>query len=90
VSFEELRSLGIENPAVLAYELDLVGMPIERVHRYDAPGRAVPVGVRIEEPDATPVTLVQSPRPRYPPGPQSHACAGAGARTRLGSSPGPA
>ena len=70
MSFEELRSLGIDNPAVLAYELDLVGMPIERVHRYDAPGRAVPVGVRIEEPDATPATLVHSPRPRYPPRPQ--------------------
>jgi hypothetical protein len=51
VSFAELRSLGIENPAVLAYELDLVGMPIERVHRDDAPGRGVPVGVRIEEGD---------------------------------------
>jgi hypothetical protein len=70
VSFEELRSHGIENPAVLAYELDLVGMPIERVHRYDAPGRAVPVGVRIGEPDATPATLVQSARPRYPPPPR--------------------
>jgi hypothetical protein len=49
VSFEELRSLGIENPAVLCYELDLIGVPIARVNRYVAPGRAVPVGVRIEE-----------------------------------------
>jgi hypothetical protein len=48
VSFEELRSLGIENPAVLCYELDLIGVPIARVNRYVA-GRAVPVGVRIDE-----------------------------------------
>ena len=43
VSFEELRSLGIENPAVLCYELDLVGVPITRVHRYEGPGHAVPL-----------------------------------------------
>jgi hypothetical protein len=48
VSFEELRSLGIENPAVLCYELDLVGVPVTRVYHYPAPGRAVPVGVRVE------------------------------------------
>jgi hypothetical protein len=50
VSFEELRSLGIENPAVLCYELDLQGMSIDRVHRYVAPGQAVAVGVRLNEP----------------------------------------
>ena len=54
VSFEELRSLGIENPAVLCYELDLVGVPVTRVYHYPAPGHAVPVGVRIEPGDAPP------------------------------------
>jgi hypothetical protein len=57
VSFEELRSLGIENPAVLCYELELVGIPIARVHRYEGPGRAVPVGVRIEESGDAPEAL---------------------------------
>jgi hypothetical protein len=33
VSFEELRARGIENPAVLCYELELVGMPIDRVRQ---------------------------------------------------------
>lgn len=49
VSFDELRSVGIENPAVLCYELDLVGISIARVHRYEAPGHAVSLGVRIDE-----------------------------------------
>ena len=54
VSFEELRSLGIENPAVLCYELDLVGVPVTRVYHYPAPGRAVPVGVRVEPRETSP------------------------------------
>ena len=54
VSFEELRSLGIENPAVLCYELDLVGVPVTRVYHYPAPGRAVPVGVRVEPGESSP------------------------------------
>jgi hypothetical protein len=54
VSFEELRSLGIENPAVLCYELDLVGVPVTRVYHYPAPGRAVPVGVRVEPGETSP------------------------------------
>ncbi|HSZ05289.1 MAG TPA: hypothetical protein VK778_08805 [Solirubrobacteraceae bacterium] len=33
VSFEELRARGIENPAVLCYELELVGMSIDRVRQ---------------------------------------------------------
>jgi hypothetical protein len=63
VSFEELRSLGIENPAVLCYELDLIGVPIARVNRYVA-GRAVPVGVRIDE--SVPAEYAIEPRtPRW-------------------------
>jgi hypothetical protein len=64
VSFEELRSLGIENPAVLCYELDLIGVPIARVNRYVAPGRAVPVGVRIEESAAAEYAVEPKP-PRW-------------------------
>jgi hypothetical protein len=63
VSFEELRSLGIENPAVLCYELDLVGVPVTRVYHYPAPGRAVPVGVRVEPGE-------NSPEAAEPPGPR--------------------
>jgi hypothetical protein len=62
VSFEELRSLGIENPAVLCYELDLVGVPITRVYHYPAPGHAVPVGVRIE-PEETSPEAAERPEP---------------------------
>jgi hypothetical protein len=63
VSFEELRSLGIENPAVLCYELDLIGVPIARVNRYVA-GRAVPVGVRIDE--SVPADYAREPKtPRW-------------------------
>jgi hypothetical protein len=61
VSFEELRQLGIENPAVLCYELDLQGMPIDRVHRYAAPGRAVAVGVRLAQ--SADGVVAQPPRP---------------------------
>jgi hypothetical protein len=64
VSFEELRSLGIENPAVLCYELDLIGVPIARVNRYIAPGRAVPVGVRIAE-SAAAEYAIEPKRPRW-------------------------
>jgi hypothetical protein len=60
VSFDELRSLGIENPAVLCYELDLIGVPIARVNRYVA-GRAVPVGVRIDE--SVPADYALEPKP---------------------------
>jgi hypothetical protein len=51
VSFDELRSEGIENPAVLCYELEVAGLRIARVHRRDASGRAPLVGVRLEEPE---------------------------------------
>ena len=41
VSFEELRRQGIESPAVLAYELEIAGLPIAHVQRL-APGDARP------------------------------------------------
>jgi hypothetical protein len=63
VSFDELRSLGIENPAVLCYELDAVGIPIARVHRYEGPGHAVPLGVRIEDPNLLAAIAATSARP---------------------------
>jgi hypothetical protein len=50
VTFEELRSQGIENPATLCYELEAAGLRIARVHSTRAAGRAVPSGVRLEEP----------------------------------------
>jgi hypothetical protein len=48
VSFDELRSEGIENPATLCYELEVGGLRIARVHRPRASGRASPVGVRLD------------------------------------------
>lgn len=71
VSFEELRQLGIENPAVLCYELDLQGVPIDRVHRYVAPGRSVAVGVRLE----VSADGAAAPSPRPSPGESARAAA---------------
>ena len=34
VGFSELRAMGIENPALLGYELAAVGLPIEQVHEW--------------------------------------------------------
>ncbi len=48
VSFEELRRRGIENPAVLAYELEIAGLPISHVQRVKAGGRASAVGLRLD------------------------------------------
>ncbi|HUH81472.1 MAG TPA: hypothetical protein VLZ06_09110 [Solirubrobacteraceae bacterium] len=48
VSFEELRRHGIENPAVLAYELEIAGLPIAHVQRVKTGGRANSVGLRLE------------------------------------------
>ncbi|HEV7585922.1 MAG TPA: hypothetical protein VGO14_09110 [Solirubrobacteraceae bacterium] len=51
VSFEELRGIGIENPALLCYELAAVGLPITRTA---SPAEGMPVlSVRLE-PDAGP------------------------------------
>ena len=48
VSFEELRRQGIENPAVLAYELEIAGLPIAHVQRLKDGGRATSVGLRLD------------------------------------------
>ena len=48
VSFEELRRRGIENPAVLAYELEIAGLPISHVHRPRPGGGPTSVGLRLD------------------------------------------
>ncbi len=68
VSFQELRADGIEHPAILSYELELVGMPVARPHRWKAPGRFAAAGLRIEESDAAPTLELGTPahaRPRF-------------------------
>jgi hypothetical protein len=40
VTFEELRRIGIENPALLCYELAAVGLPVTRTPV--RPGKACP------------------------------------------------
>jgi tetratricopeptide (TPR) repeat protein len=46
VTFEELRGIGIENPALLCYELAAVGLPITRT---SSPGEGMPaLSVRLE------------------------------------------
>jgi hypothetical protein len=68
VSFQELRADGIEHPAILSYELELVGMPVARPHRWKAPGRFASAGLRIEESDAAPTLELGTParaRPHF-------------------------
>jgi tetratricopeptide (TPR) repeat protein len=48
VSFDELRAIGIENPAVVCYELEVAGVSIDRVPSHAA-ATALPVGVRLDE-----------------------------------------
>ena len=79
VSFDELRRRGIENPAVLAYELEIAGLPIAHVQRQRAGGRPSVVGLRL---DATqPLEVPPSERPRHPQPPTASAAAGAAGAT---------
>ena len=48
VSFEELRRQGIENPAVLAYELEIAGLPIAHVQRTGPGSGPSSVGLRLD------------------------------------------
>ena len=48
VSFDELRAQGIENPALLCYELEVAGVPLERTHR-DGGGAGPPIAVQLDE-----------------------------------------
>jgi tetratricopeptide (TPR) repeat protein len=79
VSFAELRAIGIENPALLCYELAAVGLPVTRTC---SPGEGMPaLSVRLEPerepqesgpevscpPGATDAEV--APRPRLPPRP---------------------
>src|SRR5579862_8212989 len=50
VSFEHFRALGIENPAMLAYELEIAGFPIAHVHRPRPGGQSANVGLRLARP----------------------------------------
>lgn len=64
VSFDELRSEGIENPAMLCYELEVAGVRIARVHRAVASGRASPISVQLD-----PDSGEQPPEPEPLPSP---------------------
>jgi hypothetical protein len=48
VSFEQFRLRGIENPATLAYELEIAGIPIAHVQQPRVGGSPVDVGIRLE------------------------------------------
>ena len=50
VSFDQFRAQGIENPAMLAYELEIAGFPIAHVHRLQPGGQPTHVGIRLERP----------------------------------------
>jgi len=88
VSFEELRAQGFENPAVLAYELEIAGLAITHVQRLRPGGRATSVGLRL---DATLPLEVPSQEPArereplagMPPGASEALAGGDGARPRV-------
>ncbi len=64
VSFEELRRQGIENPAVLAYELEIAGLAITHVQRLRPGGRARSVGLRLDATLAPTASSQERPRDR--------------------------
>jgi hypothetical protein len=71
VSFDELRAIGIENPALLCYELAAVGLPVTRT---SSPGEGMPaLSVRLE-PERR-----QQPAPELPCPPTSDAGEAVGA-----------
>jgi len=53
VSYERLHALGVENPATLAYELEIAGLEITHVRRPLRGGEAVHPGIRLEDAPAT-------------------------------------
>jgi hypothetical protein len=66
VSFDELRGMGIENPALLGYELAAAGLPIEQAR--EPGGRALTLGSPAQDSDGreqpaenTPRTAVSAP-----------------------------
>jgi hypothetical protein len=88
VSFAELRAIGIENPALLCYELAAVGLPVTRTC---SPGEGMPaLSVRLEpereqrmsgdevsdSPESIDAEVASRPRlpprPRVPPRPRPH------------------
>lgn len=87
VSFEELRRQGIENPAVLAYELEIAGLAITHVQRLGPGDRARSVGLRL---DATLPLEVPSPERSGDRGPLAASSAGGGAAAGKASAGPPA
>ena len=64
VSFAELREMGVENPALLGYELAAVGLPVER-QRTNALTLAVsPDRVTRAPPAAPPLVGIETPASR--------------------------
>jgi hypothetical protein len=68
VSFDELRSIGIENPALLCYELEAVGLPVTRTC---SAAEGMPAQSARLEPERA-----VDPQPADRPGPQPRAVTG--------------
>ncbi|HTY96346.1 MAG TPA: hypothetical protein VMB91_04855 [Solirubrobacteraceae bacterium] len=69
VSFEELRRQGIENPAVLAYELEIAGLPIAHVQRTGPGNGPSSVGLRLDGTVAREASSVERTRETGPGSP---------------------
>jgi len=54
LSLDALRAHGIENPATLAYELEIAGLPIAQVHEPSAGGLCLQLGVQLDPSQVTP------------------------------------
>ena len=96
VSFEELRRQGIENPAVLAYELEIAGLPIAHVQRTGPGSGPSSVGLRLDGNVAREASSVERARdtrtPRARVGPRQAmpgASTPASPRLRRPAGPGP-
>ncbi len=55
VSFDELRARGIENPATLAYELEIAGLPITQLHKPQAGGLCLQLEAQLEASQTLPL-----------------------------------
>jgi hypothetical protein len=90
VTFAELRSRGIENPAVLCYELEIAGLPITHVERAHVGAAPVPVGVQLDEHWVAAPPLPEEPPPWSErllgwPAALAGAASVAGTRARMGA-----
>jgi hypothetical protein len=53
LTYRDLEAFGIQQPANLIYELELIGQPVERVYRNRASGTKALIGFRLKADEQT-------------------------------------